>query len=48
MPRHVMRNLRFFRAFCLVTDLAGVSESGGNTKLWKDIKLEQDPDKENR
>ncbi len=43
-----MGNLRFFRAFCLVTDLAGVSESRGNTKLGKDIKLEQEPDKENR
>ena len=42
-----VRQLRFFRAFCLVADLAGAFESGGDTKLGQYIKLEQEPHEKN-
>lgn len=31
----------------LLTNLASIPQSGGNTQLWQDIRLEQEPDNEN-
>jgi hypothetical protein len=43
-----LRNVCFFRVFCLVPDRARISESRRYAKPWQDIGLEQKPDEKNR
>jgi len=35
----------FFYRLCLITDLASIFQSGGNSKLRQDIDLKKQPDK---
>jgi len=42
-----LRRFLFFNVLHLLADLAGASQSSGDTKLWQDVNLKQEPHKEN-